>query len=141
MHLVKITGKIVVDCGTEFTSINKSLHSFQWHMTWLLSLRCILSCPVTDADFFCCLLCSLINCKLSACSSIVGENDKIGYSTLHFLSNFLGSQSVWVMVRMKHNPKHSPKVHHQPLHVSNRFSPLSHKPAEQPTLVTGSSII
>ena len=33
-----------------------------------------------------------------------------------------GSQCGWVAVRKKRSPKHL--VHHRPLHVANRFSPL-----------------
>ncbi|XP_070408079.1 uncharacterized protein [Nothobranchius furzeri] len=50
-----------------------------------------------------------------------------------------GPQVGWVTVRRKHRTQ--PVGYDQPVHVSNKFSPLSDAPTDKPTLIIGSSIV
>jgi lysophospholipase L1-like esterase len=52
-----------------------------------------------------------------------------------------GNQAGWVTVRRKHSSRLQTPDHHQPICVSNKFSPLSDNLAEEPTLIIGSSIM
>lgn len=50
-----------------------------------------------------------------------------------------GSQAGWVSILSNHSPKHKPPVQHQPLHISNRVSPVSNTSTDQ--TLFGSSIL
>ena len=52
-----------------------------------------------------------------------------------------GNQGSRVTVQRKHSLTQKPAIHHPPVHVSNGFSPLSDRPTEKPTPVTGSCIL